>query len=608
MILCWPLLAVWLLFRAPAVPEKPTSKPANGSSTDFSVQSLEVLADGYVASHSCQECHHKEYDSWHSSYHRTMTQAVSPETAPQVLKDSQVTIQGHHYQFEQEGDEFWVEMDDVSEGKKGDVSQRIRRQVVLVTGSHHMHVFWYATKSEGSPGVVPIVYLIAENRWIPRKSAFLKSPELQRSTDTGRWNLDCSKCHTTHPRPRLRSNWSLSQFDTQVVELGIACEACHGPGDGHVAKHRQQPGAPDVDSIVNPKNLDSRRASQVCGQCHSISQSAASTPEYLEHGRRFRPGQDYNDVTRLPTFRFEDVPPAENPQKFFWPDGMVRVSGREYNGLIESPCFQRGKLSCLSCHSLHDSRGHASTKDWADDQLHVGMRGNQACLQCHKDFAADVSAHTHHATSSSGSQCMNCHMPHTTYGLLKAMRSHEIDSPRVETGVKTGRMVACNQCHLDRSLKWTANTLETWYGQKTPDLDVDLRSKSAAVLHTLKGDAGQRVLAAWSFGWKPARDISGTEWMVPYLLTLMNDEYDAVRLVAFKSLRTLPGYENFAFDPFAELAGRSKITKDAQVEWGQKNRQHGQAELLLDSNGQLDLSEFTRLLKERNNRKVYLAE
>ena len=24
----------------------------------------------------------------------------------------------------------------------------------------------------------------------------------------------------------------------------------------------------------------------------------------------------------------------------FWADGMVRVSGREYNGLIESPCFK----------------------------------------------------------------------------------------------------------------------------------------------------------------------------------------------------------------------------------------------------------------------------
>ena len=33
----------------------------------------------------------------------------------------------------------------------------------------------------------------------------------------------------------------------------------------------------------------------------------------------------------------------------FWADGMVRVSGREYNGLIESPCFKK----------RHRSRTHA---------------------------------------------------------------------------------------------------------------------------------------------------------------------------------------------------------------------------------------------------------
>ena len=37
----------------------------------------------------------------------------------------------------------------------------------------------------------------------------------------------------------------------------------------------------------------------------------------------------------------------------FWPDGMVRVTGREYNGLLDTACYQRGKMSCLSCHSMH---------------------------------------------------------------------------------------------------------------------------------------------------------------------------------------------------------------------------------------------------------------
>jgi hypothetical protein len=34
-----------------------------------------------------------------------------------------------------------------------------------------------------------------------------------------------------------------------------------------------------------------------------------------------------------------------------------------------------------------------------------------------------VTAHTHHASNSSGNECYNCHMPHTTYGVLSAIRS-----------------------------------------------------------------------------------------------------------------------------------------------------------------------------------------
>src|SRR2546430_13546483 len=39
----------------------------------------------------------------------------------------------------------------------------------------------------------------------------------------------------------------------------------------------------------------------------------------------------------------------------YWSDGTVRVSGREYNALIESPCFSKGAMTCLSCHSMHQS-------------------------------------------------------------------------------------------------------------------------------------------------------------------------------------------------------------------------------------------------------------
>jgi len=105
---------------------------------------------------------------------------------------------------------------------------------------------------------------------------------------------------------------------------------------------------------------------------------------------------------------------------------MVRVSGREYSGMTESPGFQRGEMSCLSCHQMHQAFDDSRPRhEWADDQLKRGMRGNQACIQCHHELADSktLTDHTHHAADSSGSKCYNCHMSQTTYGLLKANRS-----------------------------------------------------------------------------------------------------------------------------------------------------------------------------------------
>ena len=97
--------------------------------------------------------------------------------------------------------------------------------------------------------------------------------------------------------------------------------------------------------------------------------------------------------------------------------------------------------------------------------------------------------HTHHTTTSSGSVCMNCHMPYTTSGLLKTIRSHQISNPSVQTTRETGRPNACYLCHLDKSLAWTADVLETWYRTPKPALTGDEQTVAASVLTLLKGDA-----------------------------------------------------------------------------------------------------------------------
>ena len=77
----------------------------------------------------------------------------------------------------------------------------------------------------------------------------------------------------------------------------------------------------------------------------------------------------------------------------FWSDGMVRVSGREYNGLIESPCFKDATGGHTdACRAFRATRctsrrRSASDGEWADThQVHRGMDGNDACLQCHVPF------------------------------------------------------------------------------------------------------------------------------------------------------------------------------------------------------------------------------
>src|ERR1051325_4182157 len=107
---------------------------------------------------------------------------------------------------------------------------------------------------------------------------------------------------------------------------------------------------------------------------------------------------------------------------------MIRVSGREYSGLVQTPCYQKGEMSCVSCHSMHKMTS-------TDDQLARNMDGNQACYQCHEDFSKKLAQHTRHSAESPGSLCYNCHMPHTTYGLLKGIRSHQISSPTVKSSL-----------------------------------------------------------------------------------------------------------------------------------------------------------------------------
>jgi hypothetical protein len=200
-------------------------------------------------------------------------------------------------------------------------------------------------------------------------------------------------------------------------------------------------------------------------------------------------------------------------------------------------------------------------------------------------------------------------MGYTTFGLMKAMRSHTIASPSVQQELATGRPNACNQCHLDRSLSWTAEHLHASWGIEAPELDEEQRTIAASVRWLLSGDAGQRALAAWSFGWRDAQLASGTDWQAPYLARLLDDPYYVVRFGAARSLRTLPGGagELAGYDFLAEAPAARSFGERVHAAWASGYRGKPRAAVLLGVDG-LQLDAFHRLHARRNDRPVYLAE
>ena len=583
----------------------------------------------YVSSDTCRACHPAEYDSWLRTYHRTMTQVATPENVLGDFDGSTVTSHGLQYTVSRDGGAFYANMphpDEVMYAIQGgkptpmDQIERVDARVVMTTGSHHYQTYWVESPTYGKLlQTLPLVYLKKDQRWIPREAAFMNPPN-ERTSYITQWNHHCIRCHSTGGSPGLDP--ATGELRSEVGELGIACESCHGPAEAHVAFHRNplhryshRTSDTGDATIVNPAKLDAKKSSETCGQCHGVyitRDEYAMT--FAREGVQYRPGKD------LDTFRYyiqhpaasrnpEDAANLERNPEFYaqrwWPDGTILAGGREYTAMTVTGCYLEGEMSCLSCHTMHGGD--------PKDQLIPGMTEQQMCVQCHDAprFTSDLQKHTHHAPDSSGSSCLNCHMPHKAYALLGAVRSHQIDAPNLGSSAEFGVPNACNLCHLDQTLEWTNRHLTERWGYDSVDLSEEQRTISAALLWLLQGDAAQRAVTAWAFGWGPAQQASEAEWMAPFLSFLLMDPYGVVRYVAKEAMGSLPGFADMEFDFLAEretLRNRWRAALDEWVRRGTLRPEFHREELLIGPKGSLKQKRILELLNTRNNRPVAISE
>ena len=162
-----------------------------------------------------------------------------------------------------------------------------------------------------------------------------------------RWNDNCVFCHNVAPNPGRDP--SSGAFETTVAELGIACEACHGPGAAH-ARANADParryalhlGGRADPTIVNPSRLAPARAADLCGRCHGQRITADVGP-FLTHGDPFVAG---DDLARYSAPLGRDTPLRGQAGAFaarFWDDGTPRLTAYEYQGLLQSALRAEGR-------------------------------------------------------------------------------------------------------------------------------------------------------------------------------------------------------------------------------------------------------------------------
>jgi hypothetical protein len=91
----------------------------------------------------------------------------------------------------------------------------------------------------------------------------------------------------------------------------------------------------------------------------------------------------------------------------------------------------------------------------------------------------------------------------------------------------------------------------------------------------------------------------------------MNDSYYAVRLIAYRAIRKLPGLQNVEFDEFAQQPQRDEAIQRILERWGNVSPvSNGRTKsTLYDSDGRLMTDRFQKIREQRDEtRRVFLAE
>ena len=474
------LLALTVILRA----NEPTGQQANGPTgqpvSATATADQQAISGDYLGSQSCAKCHDVEHTQWKNSLHIKMTKPVAEATIVGDFRDgTRFADHDRSYTFGMKNGKPFVS---VSFG-----GRPAETFVVDYTLGAKRYQGYLSTLPEGRIYVLPVFWHIASKRWVDWKEITPIPDEAHEIRQI--WNRNCFNCHGTN----IVQGYDLDEkkYNSSWTEMGIGCEACHGPGRQHVAlmeEWEKNPAAkPQYDNssknrqlsdtlrIFSTRSSEPRRIYDTCAYCHGNKNNVFVG---------FKGGDNFTDYA-LPFLISEPLPEFDF-QGEFWPDGRPNRFNRP-QALTMSGCFKAGAITCTNCHVAHGSRNEHSLKV----NIYQGRNGDALCTQCHTQptyAGATLAKHTFHAPESQGSRCISCHMSDVNWRLLIRRRDHTFQPPVPENTAQFGIPNACTTCHDDRSPEWAAAQMDAWWR------DRDRRAKASSLADTMyragSGDGG----------------------------------------------------------------------------------------------------------------------
>ena len=391
---------------------------------DYYRESPEVVTASWVGREQCASCHQPQADAFHGSHH---DKAMAIATKESVLGDFNDQTLEHHgvtSRMFRDGERFMIN----TEGPDGQMHDY---EIKYTFGVEPLQQYMVeiqrpadATENEiGKVQVLRVSWDTAQKKWF-----YLTPPDVFEKIDptdplhwtgiTQNWNTTCATCHSTgyHKNFDVATN----SYHTTFSEIDVSCEACHGPASYHVKLAERTSLFWDRKhgyGLAKLKAESNLAQINTCAPCHS---------RRGEVKEGFKPGCNFDEYFVLQTI---DEP-------IYFVDGQIRDEDYVIGSFTQSKMFHNG-VKCSDCHDMH------STK-----LIHSG---NQVCTSCHQHSAGkyDTPNHHHHAVGTPGAQCVNCHMPHTTYMMIDDRRDHSFRVPDPALSIATGTPNACTGCHLD---------------------------------------------------------------------------------------------------------------------------------------------------------------